>query len=163
MKHSSTAPSSESSSARRLRSVRSRCVSRAESERRSFGVLVICLMRFVCQAGSRRTRKTCSSRVRYRSREVRGIPTELLTSVLFSGARTREESEASTAGTAAKQSAEHRGREVRARRLELELTAFGPFTEGLKDPEEEKKVRAELIERIFVGDPGQNTGSAALT
>ncbi len=67
------------------------------------------------------------------------------------------------AGYAAKQSAEHRGREVRARRLELELTAFGPFTEGLKDPDEEKKVRAELIERIFVGDPGPDAGTSALT
>lgn len=67
------------------------------------------------------------------------------------------------AGYAAKQSAEHRNREVRARRLELELTAFGPFTEGLKDPDEEKKVRAELIERIFVGDPGLDGSTPALT
>lgn len=63
------------------------------------------------------------------------------------------------AGYAAKQSAEHRDREVRARRLELELTSFGPFTEGLKDVPKEQDARAKLIERIFVGDPGPGSDS----
>lgn len=34
----------------------------AESESRNFGALVICLTRLVCQAGTRLTRKTCSSK-----------------------------------------------------------------------------------------------------
>jgi hypothetical protein len=57
------------------------------------------------------------------------------------------------AGYAANQSSQHRRREQRAKRLELELVAFGPFTEPL-DPAEQNQVRKELIERMFVGDPG---------
>jgi hypothetical protein len=71
------------------------------------------------------------------------------------------------ASYAAKQSAEHRDREVRARRLELELTSFGPFTEGLNDEQKEQDTRAKLIDRIFVGDPGpgadSTNGSPTLT
>jgi VIT1/CCC1 family predicted Fe2+/Mn2+ transporter len=70
------------------------------------------------------------------------------------------------AGYAAKQSAEHRGREVRARRLELELTAFGPFTEALRDEEKEREARLAFIDRIFVGEQGlleKSDTSAALT
>lgn len=61
------------------------------------------------------------------------------------------------AGYAAKQSAEHRTREVRARRLELELTSFGPVTEGLKDPAKEQEARTKLIDRVFVGDPAPSS------
>jgi hypothetical protein len=64
------------------------------------------------------------------------------------------------AGYAAKQSTGHRDREVRTRRLELELTSFGPFTEGLKDAPMEQDVRVKLIDRIFVGDPGPGSDSA---
>src|ERR1700733_5325119 len=73
---------------------------------------------------------------------------------------------AGLAGYAAKQSAEHREREVRARRLELELTAFGPFTEALRDEEKERTVREAFIERIFVGEKGlpeKRDSPAALT
>jgi hypothetical protein len=41
---------------------------------------------------------------------------------------------------AAKQSGGHREREVRNRRLELELTAFGPFTDSLSDPEKARLI-----------------------
>jgi hypothetical protein len=57
------------------------------------------------------------------------------------------------AGYAAGQSGQHRRREQRAKRLELELVAFGPFAEPL-DPEGQLKVRKDFIERLFVGDPG---------
>lgn len=57
------------------------------------------------------------------------------------------------AGYAAGQSGQHRRREQRAKRLELELTAFGPFAEPL-EPEEKLKARKDFIERLFVGDPG---------
>ncbi len=73
---------------------------------------------------------------------------------------------AGLAGYAAKQSAEHRGREVRARRLELELTAFGPFTEALRDEEKEREARVAFIDRIFVGEQGlaeNNDSLPALT
>lgn len=59
------------------------------------------------------------------------------------------------AGYAAGQSGQHRRREQRAKRLELELVAFDPFTESL--PVEEKNaVRKDFIERLFVGDPGED-------
>jgi len=64
------------------------------------------------------------------------------------------------AGYAAKQSSEHRNREIRARRLDLQLTSFGPFTEGLKDPAKEQDARAKLIDNIYVGDPGPTPESA---
>jgi len=64
------------------------------------------------------------------------------------------------AGYAAKQSAEHRDREVRARRLELQLTSFGPFTEGLKDEPKEQDARVKIIDRVYVGDSGQGSDSA---
>ena len=72
---------------------------------------------------------------------------------------------AGLAGYAAKQSAEHREREVRARRIALELTAFGPFTEALRNEEKERDARMEFIERVFVGDQVLSDGSpaAALT
>jgi hypothetical protein len=57
------------------------------------------------------------------------------------------------AGYAAGQSGQHRRREQRAKRLELELVAFGPFSEPL-EPEEKLKVRKDFIGRLFVGDPG---------
>lgn len=72
------------------------------------------------------------------------------------------------AGYAAKQSAEHRHREVRARRLALELTAFGPFAQALNNVERELEVRTNFIDRIFVGerglpDPSESTDAASLT
>ncbi len=57
------------------------------------------------------------------------------------------------AGYAAGQSGQHRRREQRAKRLELELVAFGPFSEPL-EPEQKLQVRKDFIERLFVGDPG---------
>jgi hypothetical protein len=57
------------------------------------------------------------------------------------------------AGYAAGQSGQHRRREQRAKRLELELVAFGPFSEPLSD-EAKLEVRKDFIERLFVGDPG---------
>jgi uncharacterized protein YeeX (DUF496 family) len=61
---------------------------------------------------------------------------------------------AGLAGYAARQSAEHRRREVRARRLALEIAAFGPFSEALQDPEKERDLRATFIDRLFVGEQG---------
>jgi ElaB/YqjD/DUF883 family membrane-anchored ribosome-binding protein len=49
---------------------------------------------------------------------------------------------------AAKQSGAHRQREERAKRLELELKAFGPFVDSMDDP---SSVRAEYSERLFRG------------
>jgi len=69
---------------------------------------------------------------------------------------------AGIAGYAAGQSAQHRKREVRARRLFLELTAFGPFAEPLSD-EDRAAVRREFIARLFVGDPQSPDGEGALT
>jgi hypothetical protein len=59
------------------------------------------------------------------------------------------------AGYAAGQSGQHRRREQRAKRLELELVAFDPFTEPLGD-EEKNAVRKDFIQRLFVGDPGED-------
>lgn len=49
---------------------------------------------------------------------------------------------------AARQSGHHRDREDESRRLELELTAFGPFTNDLTNPDE---ARAAYAERLFKG------------
>ena len=58
---------------------------------------------------------------------------------------------------AAKQSGSHRDREVRARRLALELTAFGPFTDQMTDPD---NARQEYAARLFRGaDTTAPTGS----
>jgi hypothetical protein len=54
-------------------------------------------------------------------------------------------------GYASRQSAHHRDREVQARRLYLQLTAFGPFAEPLGD-ERGREARADFMERLFVGD-----------
>jgi putative lipoic acid-binding regulatory protein len=59
------------------------------------------------------------------------------------------------AGYAAGQSGQHRRREQRAKRLYLELVAFGPFAEPL-GPEDKLAVRKDFIERLFVGDPGED-------
>jgi hypothetical protein len=59
------------------------------------------------------------------------------------------------AGYAAGQSGQHRRREQRARRLYMQMVAFKPFSEPLPDPEK-KEVRKEFIERMFVGDPGED-------
>jgi hypothetical protein len=64
---------------------------------------------------------------------------------------------------AANQSGHHREREVRARRLELQMTAFGPITEPLNDPEAEKEVRKGFIERMFPGDPVVSDDGGGLT
>jgi len=52
------------------------------------------------------------------------------------------------AAYAARQSGQHRQREQVARRLELELTAFPPFVEGLKNKDE---LRCEYARRLFKG------------
>lgn len=59
------------------------------------------------------------------------------------------------AGYAAGQSGQHRRREHRSRRLYMQMVAFKPFSEPLPDPEK-KEVRKEFIERMFVGDPGED-------
>lgn len=59
------------------------------------------------------------------------------------------------AGYAAGQSGQHRRREQRAKRLYLELVAFGPFAEPL-GPDAKLAVRKDFIERLFVGDPGED-------
>ena len=59
------------------------------------------------------------------------------------------------AGYAAGQSGQHRRREQRSRRLYMQMVAFKPFSEPLPDPEK-KEVRKEFIERMFVGDPGED-------
>jgi hypothetical protein len=59
------------------------------------------------------------------------------------------------AGYAAGQSGQHRRREQRARRLYMQMVAFKPFSEPLPDPEK-KDARKEFIERMFVGDPGED-------
>jgi len=56
------------------------------------------------------------------------------------------------AGYAAKQSSEHREREVRARRLEIEMAAFGPYMEAVKDLTKEQEARMEFMKRVFVGE-----------
>lgn len=81
------------------------------------------------------------------------ILTKLAVSVVITG----------LAGYAARQSAQHRRREIRARRLYLELTAFSPFTEALNDDEKEKEVRAKFIDRLFVGDPQIGDREAGLS
>ena len=69
---------------------------------------------------------------------------------------------AGIAGYAAGQSAQHRKREVRARRLFLELTAFGPFAEPLSE-DDRATVCRDFISRLFVGDPQSLDGDVALT
>jgi hypothetical protein len=54
------------------------------------------------------------------------------------------------AAYAARQSGRHRQREEDARRLELELTAFGPFIESLPE-DAQTEARREFLDRIFVG------------
>lgn len=34
------------------------------------------------------------------------------------------------------------------------MTAFGPFTEALRDEEKEREARVAFIDRIFVGEQG---------
>jgi hypothetical protein len=51
---------------------------------------------------------------------------------------------------ATKQSAQHRRREERSRQIELELTAFGPFIEGLDD-DTKRQLRARYVLRLFRG------------
>jgi flagellar basal body-associated protein FliL len=63
-------------------------------------------------------------------------------------------------GYAAKQSGHHRDREDEAKRLELELTAFGPFTDALADPD---VARAAYAERLFRGGDGGRREDAAIT
>lgn len=59
---------------------------------------------------------------------------------------------AGIAGYAAKQSAEHRRREVLARRLALEVAAFDPMAERLGDPDKERDARWDYMGKLFVGD-----------
>jgi len=54
---------------------------------------------------------------------------------------------------AGRQSSDHRTREIRSRRLELELTAFRPFIEGLAE-ETKEKLRTDFVDRLFKGADG---------
>lgn len=56
---------------------------------------------------------------------------------------------------AAKQSGHHRDREDESRRIELELTAFGPFTKDLSDP---SAARADYAVRLFKGAEREDGG-----
>jgi DNA repair exonuclease SbcCD ATPase subunit len=58
------------------------------------------------------------------------------------------------ASYAGRESGKHRNREVRSRQLELELTAFPPFIEGLDEATKEK-LRVEFVARLFKGADGQ--------
>lgn len=60
---------------------------------------------------------------------------------------------------AARQSGHHRDREDESRRLELELTAFGPFTNDLTNPDE---ARAAYAERLFKGAERIPTGESTI-
>lgn len=61
---------------------------------------------------------------------------------------------------AARQSGHHRDREDETRRLQLELTAFGPFTNDLQNPSE---ARAEYAKRLFKGGERQSSGEATIS
>jgi hypothetical protein len=63
------------------------------------------------------------------------------------------------AAYAARQSGRHRDREEEARRLELDLPAFGPFIESLPD-EVRQRVREEFLKRVFVGRKSPSDGPA---
>jgi hypothetical protein len=60
---------------------------------------------------------------------------------------------------AARQSGHHRDREDETRRLQLELTAFGPFINDLQNPSE---ARAEYAKRLFKGAERQSNGEPAI-
>lgn len=61
---------------------------------------------------------------------------------------------------AARQSGHHRDREDESRRVELELTAFGPFTSELGDPD---KARAAYAERLFKGADRAPNGAPSIS
>jgi hypothetical protein len=92
--------------------------------------------------------------------------------ILESGSQSAARTAAKTAGTlavlgvagyAAGQSADHRRRKVAARRLELELTVFGPFIQELPT-ERQIEVRTAVVERLFGNaDPSIDDSSSALT
>jgi hypothetical protein len=62
-------------------------------------------------------------------------------------------------GFVSRQSSHHRDREVQARRLYLQLTAFGPFAEPLGDSRG-GDARSDFIKRLFVGDAHAGDGRA---
>ena len=66
------------------------------------------------------------------------------------------------AGYAANQSSGHRSREVRARRLELTLTAFAPFIQDLP-PERQAEARERLVATAFTSPEVEEIEKAALT
>jgi hypothetical protein len=53
---------------------------------------------------------------------------------------------------AARQAGHHRRREERARRLELDVTAFGPLTSALSESDKQR-MRSEFVERLLPGEP----------
>jgi hypothetical protein len=59
---------------------------------------------------------------------------------------------------ASKQSSLHRRLENRSRRLELELTVFPPFIEGL-DPVVKTTLRTDFVGRLFKGADAPDEGS----
>jgi hypothetical protein len=61
---------------------------------------------------------------------------------------------------AARQSGHHRNREDESRRLELELTAFGPFMADVADPD---KAREAYAERLFKGAERTPTGEPTIS
>lgn len=60
---------------------------------------------------------------------------------------------------AARQSGHHRDREDETRRVQLELTAFGPFTNDLENPDE---ARSAYAKRLFKGAERQSNADGVL-
>jgi hypothetical protein len=68
---------------------------------------------------------------------------------------------ATIAAYAGRQSGRHREREELAKRLELQLVAFGPFIHGL-DVEDQRVVRKEFVARAFTGLPVSDSAKRGL-
>jgi hypothetical protein len=75
--------------------------------------------------------------------EPSSVAAKLAVSVIFGG----------LAGYTARQSGRHQRREARARKLQLELTAFGPFVEPLGTEQKEEE-RVILARKTFTGGTG---------
>jgi hypothetical protein len=60
----------------------------------------------------------------------------------------------------ARQSGHHRDREQNSKRLEMELSAFGPFTNALAEPDEARKAYAD---RLFRGAEQSEEGQTTIS
>jgi hypothetical protein len=90
--------------------------------------------------------------------EPSSVAAKLAVSAIFGG----------LAGYTARQSGRHQRREARARKLQLELTAFGPFIESLGSEQKEEE-RVILVRKTFTGgasddeDTFRDPGPAPMT